>query len=102
MNEWVTYALRGMIYAEEIGRCASTDTFSCQIPWKGQERICAFRWNMRYASGVVLKDGPFGKLAELQIDTIALQRGMLVGEMQESTVIKRQGGGAVIGNIKCA
>ena len=34
---------------------------------------------MRYARGVVLKDGPYEKLAELQIDTIALQRGMLVG-----------------------
>ena len=35
---------------------------------------------MRYTRGVVLKDGQFEQMAELQIDTIALQRGMLVEE----------------------
>ena len=80
MNERVSHALRGMIYTEEIGRCMSSDTFICHIPWQGGERICACRCHMRYARGVVLKDGQFEKLAELQIDTIALQRGMLVGE----------------------
>ena len=79
-NEWVTHALRGMIYTEIIGRCMSADTFICRIPWLGKERICACRWHMRYTRGVVLKDGQFGKMAELQIDTMALQRGMSVEE----------------------
>ena len=82
LYEWVPYALRGMIYTEKIGRCTSADTFICQIPWRCVERICACRWHMRYryASRVVFKDGPWEKLAELQIDTIALQRGMSMGE----------------------
>ena len=79
LNEWVTYALRGMIYTEKIGRCMSRDTFICQIPWQGVERICAGKWHMGYTRGIAFKDGPWGKLAELQIDTIALQRGMLMG-----------------------
>ena len=58
----------------------SADTFICQIPWGGVEEICACRWHMGYTRGVVFKDGPFGKLPELQIDTVALQRGMLMGE----------------------
>ena len=80
LNEWVPYALRGMIYTDKVGRCMSADTFICQIPWEGLEEICACRWHMRYTRGVVFKDGSCEKLSELQIDTVAMQRGMLMDE----------------------
>ena len=90
LHEWVTYALRGVIYTEKIGRSMSADTFICQIPWRGQERIGACRRNMGYTRGVALKDGPFEKLAELQIDTIDLKMGMLLGEMQGPIAHRRR------------
>ena len=57
LNEWVPRTLRSMIYTERIGRCMSADTFICKVPWKGQERICACRWRMRYTRGVRQKEG---------------------------------------------
>ena len=79
-NEWVPYAMRGLIYSGKVGRNTSADTYIRQLPWGGREKICARRWHMRYTRGVVYKEGPYGQLAELQIDTVALQRGLLVGE----------------------
>ena len=35
---------------------------------------------MRYTRGVVYKDGSWGQLAELQIDTVAMKRGMFMEE----------------------
>ena len=58
----------------------SEDTFICMVQWQGLGRICACRWHMRNTRGARLKDGQFGQMAELQIDTMALQRGMLAEE----------------------
>ena len=77
LNEWVSHTLRSMIYTERVGRCMSSDTFLCKVPWKGQGRICAFRWHMRYVRGVRQKEGLNEQMEELQLDTMALQRGML-------------------------
>ena len=71
---------RNDIYTETIGRCMSPDTFICKVPWQGLERIFACRRHMRYTRGFALKDGQFGNMAELQIDTMALRRGMLLEE----------------------
>ena len=35
---------------------------------------------MRYTRGVVYKGGPYEQLAELEIDTVALRRGLLIDE----------------------
>ena len=57
----------------------------------GLEEICACRWHMRYKMGVVFKDGPWGKLAELQIDTVALQRGMRMEENAKADCTEEKG-----------
>ena len=98
LNEWDPYALRGMIYTDKVGRCMSPDTFIRQILWECLEDICACRWRRRYTMGVVFKDGPWGKLDELQIDTVALKRGMLMEEnaKAECTEEKRSHNGRLI------
>ena len=68
------------MYSDKVGRNTSADTSLRQLPWGGSEKICARRWHMRYARGVVYKEGPYEQLAELQIDTVALKRGLLMGE----------------------
>ena len=75
-NEWVVGTLRGVIYTEKIGRRTSSDTFICMAPWVEQDRICACRWRMRYDRGVRQKEVAYGQMDELQLDTMALQRGM--------------------------
>ena len=81
MNEWVKHALRGLIYSDKAGGNTPADTYLRQLPWEGGEEICACRRHMRYTKrGAVYKEGPYEQLAELQIDTVALQRGLLMGE----------------------
>ena len=55
----------------------SSDTSLCKVPWKGRERICVCRWRMMYVRGVRQKEGLNGQMEELQLETMALQRGML-------------------------
>ena len=57
-----------------------TDSFICQIPSGGVETVCACRWHKRFTRGVVYKEGQWGQLTELQIDTVALQRWILKEE----------------------
>ena len=75
LNEWAPRTSRGMIYTERLGRCMSSDTFICKLPRKGQDAICACRWHVRYTRGVELKEWKRDQMAELQLDTMALQRG---------------------------
>ena len=42
--------------------------------------MCACRWHMRFTRGAVCKEGQWEQMAELQIDTAALQRWILRGE----------------------
>ena len=56
------------------------DSFIFQIPWEGADEICACRWHMRFTRGAVYEEGQLEQLAELQIDTVALQRWILKEE----------------------
>ena len=81
VREWVPVALRGMIYTDRRGRNMGKDSPICQIPWGDTEYpICACRWHMRFARGVRYKECQRGQLAELQMDTVALQRWILIEE----------------------
>ena len=49
------------------------------------EYICARRWHMRFARGVGYKESQRGQSAELQMETVALQRWILMGENSQKT-----------------
>ena len=67
INDWVSVALRGMIYTGRKERNMGTDSPICQVPWGDTEYICACRWQTRFARGVRYKEcqcGAIGRIAD--------------------------------------
>ena len=75
INDWVTDTWKVLIYADRQGRNTGRRTFICQIPAKD---TCDCRYHMRYTKGIRLKASQWGQMEELQIDSVALQRDILV------------------------
>ena len=87
INDWASDALKGLIYTDRQGRHTGHRAFICQIP---ANDTCACRYHMRYTKGIRLKTSQWEQRAELQIDSVALQRDILVRQKTRVRERKRE------------
>ena len=64
-----------------MGGNLSTGSFICQ---KTPGQKCSCRHHMRYTRGVELKGDAYDRLAELQIDKVAVQKDILLKQLGEA------------------
>ena len=83
-NDLVGGNLDELIYADRRGGSQIAGSFICpQTP----EQRCACRYHMRYTRGVELKGDAYDRLAEFQIDNVAVQRDIPIKQLEDETTV---------------